>query len=132
MERKDELKEINIDNRTYYYFGDIIRFWDRDIEFRDIILEEKSYERYENILIYDISCNTSTDAKPLQIRFDKVDEFYKTHNRFTCLVLFDYGWFDKICDKIKYLEKAILQIILIIILQKSEFIHMILYLLKKY
>ena len=49
-----------------------------------------------------ISCKTSTGAKPLRIRFDKIYEFIKTHNRFRCLVLFDYGWFDKICDKIKY------------------------------
>ena len=29
--------------------------------------------------------------------------FIKTHNGIRCLVLFDYGWFDKICDRIKYL-----------------------------
>ena len=48
------------------------------------------------------------------------------------IILLDYGWFDTICDKIKYLisEKVVLQIALIKILQKSELIHMILYLLK--
>ena len=38
MERKDELKEIDIKNRTCYYFDDIIR--DLDIYF-DILLDEK-------------------------------------------------------------------------------------------
>ena len=48
------------------------------------------------------------------------------------IILLDYGWFDTICDKIKYLisEKVVLQIVLIKVLQKSELIHMILYLLK--
>ena len=50
------------------------------------------------------------------------------------LVLFDYGLFDKICEKIKYLisKKVVLQIILIIILERLEFIHLVLCLLKKY
>ena len=53
---------------------------------------------------------------------------------FRYLVLFDYGLFDKICDKIKYLisEKSSVQIVLIIILERSELIQIILYLLKKY
>ena len=52
MESKDELKEINIKNRTCYYFDDIMRV--RDIDFRDISLDEKAYKTFENILIYDI------------------------------------------------------------------------------
>ena len=50
------------------------------------------------------------------------------------LVLFDYDLFDKICDKIKYLisKKVVLQIILIIILEWLEFVHLVLCLLKKY
>ena len=43
MESKDELKEIDIKNRTCYYFDDIIRSWDRDIDFRDILLDKKLY-----------------------------------------------------------------------------------------
>ena len=41
MESKDELKEIYIKTLTCYYFDDMIRFWDRDIEFRDILLDKK-------------------------------------------------------------------------------------------
>ena len=35
MESKDELKEIDIKNRTCYYFDDIVRII--DINFRDIL-----------------------------------------------------------------------------------------------
>ena len=49
------------------------------------------------------------------------------------LVLFDYGLLDKICDKVKYLisKKVVLQIVLIIIFERSKLIHIILCLLKK-
>ena len=40
MESKDELKEINIKNRTCYYFDDITRVIDTD--FSDILLTEES------------------------------------------------------------------------------------------
>ena len=54
MESKDESKEIDPKNLTCYYFDDIIRFWNRDIEFRGILLEEKLYnEKNEKILIYE-------------------------------------------------------------------------------
>ena len=43
MESQDELKENDIKNRTCHYFDDIIRFWDRDIDFSDILLDEKNY-----------------------------------------------------------------------------------------
>ena len=72
MESKNEVKGVDIKNLTCYYFDDIIRFWDRDIDFSGILLDETLYkEKYENIFIYDISHKTSTGAKPLRIRFDK-------------------------------------------------------------
>ena len=40
MESKDELKEIDIENRTYYYFDDIMAV--RDIDSSDILLDEKN------------------------------------------------------------------------------------------
>ena len=132
MESKDELKEIDIKNCTCYYFDDVMRAWDM-IDFSDISLEEKLYkENNENILIHEISYNSSTDAKPLRIRYDKIDGFIKIHNKIRYLVLFD--WCDKVYDRIKHLisENVVLQIVLIIILQESELIHMILYQLKKY
>ena len=104
MESKDELNEVDIKNYTCYYFDDIIRVWDTNVYSIDILLDEKLYkEKYQNILIYDISYKTSTGAKPLGIRFDKIDGFIKIHGRITYLVLFDYSYCDEICDKIKYL-----------------------------
>ena len=41
--------------------------------------------------------------KPLRIRFDKINRFIKIHDKIRYLVLFDYSYCDKICDKIKYL-----------------------------
>ena len=95
MESKDELKEIDIKNRTCYYFDDIIRFWDRDIDFSEILLDKKlSKVNNENI---------STGAKPICIRFDKIDVLIKIHNKIKYLVLFDCSYCDKICGTIKYL-----------------------------
>ena len=42
MESKNELKEIDIKNRTCYYFDDVIT--DRNIYSVDILLDEKLYE----------------------------------------------------------------------------------------
>ena len=63
MERKDELKEIDIKNRTCYYFDDIIT--NRDIYSVDILLHEKIHE---NFSVYDISYKSSMGPKPLEIR----------------------------------------------------------------
>ena len=61
MESKNELKEIDIKNRTSYYFNDIIRARNRDISSSDISLVEKLYKKnYGNILLYNISYQTST------------------------------------------------------------------------
>ena len=59
--------------------------------------------KYENISIYGISYKTSTDTKPMHIRFDKIDIFIKIHEKIRYLVLFDYSYCDKIWDKIKNL-----------------------------
>ena len=42
MESNDKLKEINIKNRTCYYFDDIIKIEAFDLD--NILLDEKSYE----------------------------------------------------------------------------------------
>ena len=76
---------------------------------------------------------TPTSAKLLRIRFNKIDGFIMVlDGKIKDLVLFDYGLFDKICDKIKYLisKKVVLQIVLIKIFERSDLIHIILYLLK--
>ena len=104
MERKDELKEIDIKNLKCYYFDDMMRAWDIDIDtdFSSILLDEKLYkEKNENILIYDISYNSLTGAELLRIRHNKIDGLIKIRNKIKYLVLLD-DWSDRICDRIKY------------------------------
>ena len=62
MESNDKLGETNIQNRTCYYFDDIIKI--EDFHFDDIFLNKKSYRI---ILIYDICYKTLIVAKPLCI-----------------------------------------------------------------
>ena len=39
----------------------------------------------------------------MRIGYDEIHGFIKIQDRIRCLILFGYGWFEKICDKIKYL-----------------------------
>ena len=64
--KNNELKEVHIKNRTCYYFDDIIKLEDFDLD--NLLIDENSLE---NILIYNISYKTTIGPKPLQIRFDK-------------------------------------------------------------
>ena len=92
MENKDEFKKIDIKNRTYYYLEDITRIMNRDIDFREILLCEKlCKEKYQNILIYDISYKTFMSSKSLRIMFHKIDGFIKIHDGIRYLVSFGYG-----------------------------------------
>ena len=54
-------------------------------------------------MIYEISYKTSAGAKSLRIRYHEIDGFVKIHDGIRYLVLFNCGWFDQICDRIKYL-----------------------------
>ena len=84
MESKDELKEIDIKNCTYY-FEYIMRVI--NIDFSKILLNEKSYRIYKNTLIYDISYKTFMVSKPLRIRFDEIDAFIKIYDGIKYLLL---------------------------------------------
>ena len=50
MKRNDELKEIDIENSKCYYFDNIIKIEDFDLN--NILIDEKSYK---HILAYNIS-----------------------------------------------------------------------------
>ena len=50
MKSNDKLKEIDIKNRTCYYFNEISKIEDLGLD--NILMDEKSYE---NILVYNIS-----------------------------------------------------------------------------
>ena len=69
MDSDDELKEIDIRSSMCYYFDDIIKIEDVDI---DILIDEK---RYKNILVYSVSYESLINSKPLCIRLDKIDGF---------------------------------------------------------
>ena len=71
------------------------------MHFSDIVLDKTFYE---NISVYDILYKTSTCLKPLCTKFDKIDGFIIVlGGKVKHLIIFDYGLFNKICDKIKYL-----------------------------
>ena len=62
MDSNDELKEIGITNCTCYYFDDVIKIEDFNLD--NILIDEKSYKK---ILVYNISYKTLVDPKPLII-----------------------------------------------------------------
>ena len=70
-----------------------------DIDFSDILLDEKSYE---NILIYDVSSKTFIGAKALRIWFEKV-EFIKIYDGIRYLVLFAPERYNAIYERINHL-----------------------------
>ena len=59
MVSNGQLKENDVKNRTCYYFDDIIRIEDFDLD--NILLDKKPYE---NILVYDISYKSLIGKKP--------------------------------------------------------------------
>ena len=89
MECKDELKEIDIKNCVRYYFDDIMRAWEINIytNFSDILLDGKfCEEKKQKYFIYGISYKNLTGARPLHIRYNKIDGFIKTRNKIRYLV----------------------------------------------
>ena len=67
MDSNNELKKIDIENRTCYYFDDIIKTENFNVD--NFLIEEKSYE---NTLVYNISYKNMI-TKPLCIRCEKID-----------------------------------------------------------
>ena len=91
-------KKNCIKNRACYYFNQIIKFKDFDIN--NILLDEK-WE--ENILIYDISCKTLIETKPFHISFDKIDEFMRIYDGNKNLVLLGLEKYDASYNNIRYI-----------------------------
>ena len=56
----NKFKNVRIKNSTCYYFDDIIKLKDFDLD--NILIDEKSHK---NTLIYDISYKTLIGTKPL-------------------------------------------------------------------
>ena len=63
-------------------------------------MDEKSHG---NIVIRDISYKTLIGAKPLCIRFDKIDEFTRVYDGTRYLVLFGSEKYDAIYNRVTYL-----------------------------
>ena len=82
MEGNVKLKDIDIKNCTCYYFDDMIKIEDFDLD--NILTDKKSYE---NILVYNISYKSLIDYIPLRIRFDKIDRFIRVYDGTRYLVL---------------------------------------------
>ena len=62
MESNNKLKQKDIKNRTSYYFDDIIKIEDLDLD--NNLIDEKSCE---NNLVYNILSKSLIDFKPLRI-----------------------------------------------------------------
>ena len=91
MENNDNLKDIDIKSSTCYYFDDIIKIEDFDLD--NILKDEKSYE---NILVHNISYKSLIDDKPLRTRFDKIDGFIRVYDLTRYSVLFGSEKYDSI------------------------------------
>ena len=94
----DELKEIVIKNCTCYYFNDIIRTGDSDLD--NILIDEKSYKY---IFICNILYKSLADFKPSCIRFDNIHGCIRVYDKNRYLVLFESKKYDSIYNRITYL-----------------------------
>ena len=99
MESNGKLKEVNVKTRTCYYFEDIIKFEDSDLD--NILIDEKSFE---NILVYSISYKTLIGSKSLSIRFNKIDGFIRVYDGTRYLILFGAEKCNSIYNRIRGLS----------------------------
>ena len=95
---KNKFKIVRIKNRTCYYFDDITKLEDFDID--NILRDQK--KSHENIFIYGILCKTLIDPKSLSIRFNKIDGFIRIYDETRNLILGSEKYVT-FCDSITYL-----------------------------
>ena len=101
IESQNKWEEIDVKNCTCVYFDDIIQI--EDFNFYNILINERSYK---NILVYNISYKTSIGSKPLRIRFDKVNEFFRISDVTRYLILFGPEKYDAIFNRIRCLIRV--------------------------
>ena len=92
----NEFNKVCIKNRTCYYFDEIIKLGDFDLD--NVLIDEKSHK---NVLIDDILYKTLIDPKHLRIRFDKMDGFIYDGTRYLTLLVSEK--YDVTYDRIRYL-----------------------------
>ena len=95
-ESKNELKEIDVKNRTCYYFDAISKAGIFNVN--NILIDEKPYK---NILVYSILYKSLIESKHLPIRFDKVDGVIRAFDGTSYLVLFANEKYDSIYKSIQ-------------------------------
>ena len=93
----NELKKVRIKNCTCYYFDDIIKLEDFDLD--NILTDEKSLK---NILMYGISYKTLIGSKSLRVIFDKIDGFIRNYDGTRYLTLLRSEKYDGIHNRIIY------------------------------
>ena len=98
MDSNDELKEMDFKNRLCYYFDDMIKIEDFDLD--NFSIDKKSYE---NILVYNNLYKLLVDSKPLCIRFNKIDGFIRVYDGTRYLVIFGREKCNSIYNRIRYL-----------------------------
>ena len=99
MASKNELKKINIKNRTCYYLDDIINV--NDLNLDKILIDEKSCK---NILNCKVAYKTQYRAMYFFIIFDKLDGYIRKHDSTKYLALFQSDQkYKRIIDRIRYL-----------------------------
>ena len=74
MKARNNVKDINIKNHTYYFFDDIINI--KDFDPNNIKIDEKSYK---NILIYYVVYVSIKDSK--YVKINSVNPLYLTLNK---------------------------------------------------
>ena len=74
-----------------------------DFNFNNVLVNEKSYK---GILVYNISYETLISAKPLPIRFNKINGFITVYDGTKYLVSFGPEQYDAIFNRIRYLIGA--------------------------
>ena len=100
IEGNDQLKDIDIEikNRTWYYFDDIIKTEDSHLD--NLLIDENWYK---NILVSNISYKTLIGVKSLRIKHDEIDAFIRVYDGTRFQYFFGGVKYDFICNKIKYL-----------------------------
>ena len=106
----------------------ICKFDSTTCNFDNILLVEKPYENI--FLIYNVSYESLTGAKPLDIIFDKVHGFIRDCDGTKFLVLFVPEKYNAIYDRIRYPTglKSDITYVFLIIIQNSKLIQMMIYL----
>ena len=94
----NEIKKLLIKNHTCYYFDDIIKLKDFDL---DILIDKNSHR---NILIYDNSYKTLIGSKPLRIKFNKINGIIRIYDGTRYITLFGIEKYDAIYDRTRYLK----------------------------